>query len=232
MDGIPDSIGRFYSVRPAQVQLYALRLLLNHVRGPTSFEDIRTVDGVLHDSFQDAAVALELVKDDTMWIECMREANDSQTNIHLLRKLFVSILLRCDVSNHKQFYEKCKDILREDYLHKYKMEFKRHPVLKHYISDCQEKEQVDLGVHTPSPDNSTKWTVEKIAENSALCDLENMLSEEDKSLKYFSLPLADFHKEQYIQNFRVDKYISEEEDFSPDKAKIYFETNLSKLNKD
>ena len=66
MDGIPESIGRLYSVHPAQVQLYALRLLLNHVRGPTSFEDIRTVDGVLHDSFQDAAVALELVKDDTM----------------------------------------------------------------------------------------------------------------------------------------------------------------------
>ena len=112
------------------------------------------------------------------------------------------------------------------------MEFKRHPVLKHYISDCQEEEHVDLGVHSPSPDDYTKWTVEKIAENSALCDLEDMLSEEDKSLKYFSMPLADFHKEQYIQNCRVDKYIAEEEDFSPDKAKLYFEANFSKLNKD
>ena len=80
MDGITESIGRLYSVHPAQVQLCALRLLLNHARGPTSFEDIRTVDGVLHDSFQDAAVALELVKEDTLWIECMREANDSQKN--------------------------------------------------------------------------------------------------------------------------------------------------------
>ena len=232
LDGIPDSIGRLYSIHPAQVQLYALRLLLNHVRGPTSFEDIRTVDGVLHDSFQDAAVALELVKDDTMWIECMREANDSQTNIHLLRKLFVSILLRCEVSNHKLFYEKCKDILRGDYLHKYNKEFKRHPVLKRYISDCKDEEQVDLGVHTPPPDDSRAWTVESVAENSALCDIENMLSEEDKSLKYFGLPLAEIHMNHYIWNFRVDKYISEGEDFSPDKAKLYFEANFIKLNKD
>ena len=59
-----------------------------------------------------------------------------------------------------------------------------------------------------------------------------MLSEEEKSLKYFGLPLAVIHMEQFIQNCRVDKYISEEEDFSPDKAKLYFEANFSKLNKD
>ena len=68
---------------------------------------------------------------------------------------------------------------------------------------------MDLGVHTPSPDNSITWTVESIAEKSALCDIENMLSEEDKSLKYFGLPLAEIHIKQYIQNSRVDKYISE-----------------------
>ena len=91
---------------------------------------------------------------------------------------------------------------------------------------------MDLGVHTPPPDDSRAWTVESVAENSALCDIENMLSEEDKSLKYFGLPLAEFHMEQFIQNCRVDKYISEGEDLSPDKAKLYFEANFSKLNKD
>ena len=113
------------------------------------------------------------------------------------------------------------------------VEFKRHPVLKHYIRDCQEKEQADLGVHTPSHDNSTKWTVEKMADNSVLCDLENMLSEEEKSLKYFGLPLADLHKEQYIRNCsRVDKYVAEEGDFLPDNERLYFDANYNKLNKD
>ena len=91
---------------------------------------------------------------------------------------------------------------------------------------------MDLGVHTPPPDNSIAWTVESIAENSALCDIEIMLSEEDKSLKYFGLPLAEMHMEKFIQNCRVDKYILEGEDLSPDKAKLYFEANFSKLNKD
>lgn len=39
------TIGRMYSVSPNEGERYYLRLLLVHVRGPKSFEDIRTVDG-------------------------------------------------------------------------------------------------------------------------------------------------------------------------------------------
>ena len=81
VDPTPDQIGRLYSIHPTQVQLYSLRLLLNHVQGPSGFEDIRTVDGVTHDSFQSAAIARKLVKNDKMWIDCMVEANESETNI-------------------------------------------------------------------------------------------------------------------------------------------------------
>ena len=63
------------------------------------------------------AIAGKLVKDDMMWIECMKEANDSYTSIHLLRKLFVSILLKCKISNHKKIYQKCKELLDPDYIH-------------------------------------------------------------------------------------------------------------------
>ena len=45
-------------------ELYALWLLLNHVKGPQSYKDIQTVKGVTHDSFKDTAIALGLVKDD------------------------------------------------------------------------------------------------------------------------------------------------------------------------
>jgi hypothetical protein len=54
-----------------------------------------------------------------MWIKCMKEANDSYTGIHMLRKLFVSILLKCEISNHKEFYQKYKELLDTDYTHKY-----------------------------------------------------------------------------------------------------------------
>ena len=100
-DGIPETIGRLYSIHPTQVEFYATILLLNNVRGPCSYEDLKRVNGFIHPSFQDAAVARKLLKDDMMWIKCMKEANDSYTSICMLRKLFVSIILKCEISNHK-----------------------------------------------------------------------------------------------------------------------------------
>ena len=108
-------IGRIYSIHPTQIELYALRLLLNHVRGPTSYEDIRTVtvkrQTTKHESFQAAAIALDLVNDDKMWIECMKEADETETNIHHLRCLFVTILRECNVGNHVSFYNECKEMM-------------------------------------------------------------------------------------------------------------------------
>lgn len=59
------AIGRMHSVHPGDRNRFYLRLLLNHVRGATSFEDIRTItrdDGqkIICDTFRDAALALGL----------------------------------------------------------------------------------------------------------------------------------------------------------------------------
>ena len=40
---MPETIGQLYSIHPTQIELYALQLLLNHVKGPKSYQDIRTV---------------------------------------------------------------------------------------------------------------------------------------------------------------------------------------------
>ena len=49
-----------------------LWLLLTHVAGVTSFEDLRTVQGIVHESFRSAAMARGLFKQDqhlhaTLW---------------------------------------------------------------------------------------------------------------------------------------------------------------------
>ena len=59
-----------------------------------------------------------------------------------------------------------------------------------------------------------------------------MLSEEDKSLSDFKLPLPDFHKEQFIQNCLMDCYVANEEGLLPERATLYFEANYNKLNQD
>ena len=116
---MPETIGQLYSIHPTQIELYALQLLLNHVKGPKSYQDIQTVKRVLHDSFKDAAIALGLVQDDYIWIECMKEHHDWQTNIHLIHQLFVTIIAKYEVNKHKTFYKTCKNYLHVDFLQRY-----------------------------------------------------------------------------------------------------------------
>lgn len=48
------SMRRIFYVPPRSGELYCLRYLLNFMRGATSFDDIKTVDGVLNATFRDA----------------------------------------------------------------------------------------------------------------------------------------------------------------------------------
>ncbi|XP_076928855.1 uncharacterized protein LOC143592969 [Bidens hawaiensis] len=65
--------GRIVSANPAEGERYYLRLLLTHVRGPTSFDDLRTVNGVQHTTFRKAALEMELIDDDTTLSQCLAE---------------------------------------------------------------------------------------------------------------------------------------------------------------
>lgn len=56
-------------VHPSAGERYYLRMLLNVVKGATSFEDIRTVNGVLHPTFRSACTALGLLGDAKEWEE-------------------------------------------------------------------------------------------------------------------------------------------------------------------
>ena len=46
------------------MQLYALHLLILHIQGPTSFEALRTKDGTVYPTFQEAAVTYGFLESD------------------------------------------------------------------------------------------------------------------------------------------------------------------------
>ena len=48
-----------------QKELFFLRMLLYHVKGPTCFEDLRTVNGQICETFQQACIQLGLFEDDS-----------------------------------------------------------------------------------------------------------------------------------------------------------------------
>ncbi|XP_022032303.1 uncharacterized protein LOC110933386 [Helianthus annuus] len=79
------SIGRIHLVFPSAGEAYYLRILLNKVKGPKCFEDIRTVNGTLYPTFRDACYALGLLDDDNEYVEAIKEANvyGSATYLHL-----------------------------------------------------------------------------------------------------------------------------------------------------
>ncbi|XP_076887843.1 uncharacterized protein LOC143538102 [Bidens hawaiensis] len=58
------AIGKVHVVPPAFDEAYYLTILLNKVKGPECFEDIRTVDGVVCESFRDACYKRGLLDDD------------------------------------------------------------------------------------------------------------------------------------------------------------------------
>ena len=65
-----------WSASPFNGERDYLRLLLTVVRGPRSFEDLRTVDGVQYPTFKGACIALRLLEDDGEWIAMFRDGRE------------------------------------------------------------------------------------------------------------------------------------------------------------
>ena len=78
---------------------YYLRLLLTVVRGPQSFEALRTINGDLYPTFKAACIALGLLEDDSEWTYCFEEAITFHSG-KSLRTLFAMGLIYGQVIYH------------------------------------------------------------------------------------------------------------------------------------
>ncbi|CAN1777377.1 ATP-dependent DNA helicase PIF1 [Linum perenne] len=84
------SIARLYYCHPSSNERFYLRMLLHVVKGCTSFDDIKTVNGVVYESFKDACRAYGFLSDDGEWNQCLQEvantASARQMDILYLRR--------------------------------------------------------------------------------------------------------------------------------------------------
>uniref|UniRef100_A0A453CJQ1 ATP-dependent DNA helicase n=1 Tax=Aegilops tauschii subsp. strangulata TaxID=200361 RepID=A0A453CJQ1_AEGTS len=107
-------IGRIVSAHPAEGERYYLRVLLNHVTGATSFQDLRTVNGIVYSTFREAAERRGLIESDNTINECLDEAKV----FHMpssLRRLFATILVFCEPSNVRGLWDRHMEAMTEDY---------------------------------------------------------------------------------------------------------------------
>lgn len=75
------SVGRIINIHPKNSEEFHLRMLLKHRKGVTSFDNIRTVEGIVHPTYKSACIALNLCEDDNNWICCLTEAVQHQMPI-------------------------------------------------------------------------------------------------------------------------------------------------------
>ena len=92
------AIGRMFVAHPNSGERFHMRTLLTSKKAATSFEDLRTVNGVLYPTFHAACLALGLLEDDNEWRQCLQEAAHMASG-YQLRQLFVTILRDCSPSD-------------------------------------------------------------------------------------------------------------------------------------
>ncbi|XP_074560285.1 uncharacterized protein LOC141816402 [Curcuma longa] len=108
-----DVIGRMVTIDPKDGERYYLRLLLSHVRAPTSYDDLMTVDGKKLNSFRQTALELGFLHSDNYIEQTLHEASQFQMP-YALRSLFAILLVYCSPNNPKTLWEKFKNDLSTD----------------------------------------------------------------------------------------------------------------------
>ncbi|GFW89286.1 ATP-dependent DNA helicase [Trichonephila clavipes] len=100
-----------------ETECFYLRLLLINIRGPISFQDLRTVNGQLCATYRQACQELKLLENNAHWDTTLADTSNT-ARPQQIRTLFAMILTTCFPSNPKHLWEKYKDYMSEDILHR------------------------------------------------------------------------------------------------------------------
>ncbi|XP_076030510.1 uncharacterized protein LOC143018816 [Oratosquilla oratoria] len=110
------SLGRIRAVTTKTVELFYLRLLLTHKKGPKSYEDLRTVDGVMYETNREAVKALGLLTDEATWKDTIMEIINHTNDRRQLKETYASMLVFSDLEDQSEIWEEIKDYFSSDYL--------------------------------------------------------------------------------------------------------------------
>ncbi|XP_038695498.1 uncharacterized protein LOC119992778 [Tripterygium wilfordii] len=131
-------IGRISYVHPSAGDIYYLRMLLSHVKGRTSFTDIRTINGTVYQTFKEACNAMGLIGNDREWHDAMQEATEWATP-HELRNLFVTLIVFCEVIDGNKLLQVNLNSMQEDVIYRLRSRLQMQNLT---ISDEETKNQV------------------------------------------------------------------------------------------
>ncbi|RZC03256.1 hypothetical protein D0Y65_018084 [Glycine soja] len=167
------TIGRLLWVPPITGELFYLRMMITVCKGPTSFEDLRTVDNVQYPTYREACFAMGFLQDDKEFIEAIKEAKD-WGSAHYIRKLFVLLLLTATMNKPKQVWDQTWHWMADDIVYNYRK------------SSASPTLQLD----------------DRTLQNLVLLEIEQLLQANQRSLKdYPSMPYPeDVNCPTYLDN--------------------------------
>jgi len=113
------------------------------VQGATSFESLRTVDGVICPTFHEACRKLGLLEDDNEWIQCLTEAGHMSSGKQL-RNLFVTILQENAPSDPAALWLQFRDRICDDLCHALCQAFPNQDLIQ---GDPTEEDAYDYGLY-------------------------------------------------------------------------------------
>ena len=93
-----------------------MRMLLTVKKGPTSYDDLKTIEGFKHNSFQEACFTMGFLQDDKEFIEVIKEAYNWGSSV-FLRKLFVTMLLSVSMNRPYHVWRNTWIYLSDEILH-------------------------------------------------------------------------------------------------------------------
>ncbi|XP_025635794.1 uncharacterized protein [Arachis hypogaea] len=108
------SIGRIYTVSPSEGEKFYLRILLSNVRGPISWDDLLTVNGVQYSFFKQSAQHRRLLESDSSIHACLVEASVLRLPC-ALRRLFATILIFCEPTDVRSLWDEFFSYMVDDY---------------------------------------------------------------------------------------------------------------------
>ncbi|XP_071699545.1 uncharacterized protein [Rutidosis leptorrhynchoides] len=107
------TVGRVHYVHPRADEAYYLRIMLNKIKGPTSYADLRTVDGITYDTFKEVCYAMGLLDEDKEYIASIKEVHQWSTG-NSCRSHFVSLITSNSLSFPDHVWKETCELLSDD----------------------------------------------------------------------------------------------------------------------
>ncbi|XP_058774354.1 uncharacterized protein LOC131648630 [Vicia villosa] len=95
---------------------FVSKMMLTHVKGPKSYDEIKTVNNVKYDTISDACFAMGFIGDDREFISAITKAFHWGSG-HYLRLLFVHMLLSSSINRPKHVWSKTRHLLSDGILY-------------------------------------------------------------------------------------------------------------------